>query len=283
MNNEVEQIISKIVSSEGISILKDSKKFISLFDDLAPELIEERKIFHRGLNDIILNQICEIYSSKENSKLNLLKEFYQRIQKDQGLSQEWSKLIILSFFNALNVKEVNNLNFKIDTPPETISTVDVEPHKMTLKEAEEHYDKKSNEKEIALSDGGLYVGEAVADKPHGHGKCIYKNGDIYVGDWAFGVYNGNGRYTWANGDSCECVWKDGKRNGQGVFCYADEQVWRGEFKLDLFWNGEGIQKLDNGDYYDGCLKNGKREGKGTIYYNDGKKCVGEWRGDFLRL
>ena len=64
MNNihELSMAIKQIFNMLGADLFSDSKKFNALLDDMAPGLIDERKIFHRGLTDKILEQISLIDS-----------------------------------------------------------------------------------------------------------------------------------------------------------------------------------------------------------------------------
>ena len=82
-------------------------------------------------------------------------------------------------------------------------------------------------KELALDNGGLFVGEAMAGKPHGNGTCIYENGDKYEGSWKFGKYNGKGKYFYANGDCYEGEFSNGERNGNGILTRPDGTSWKG--------------------------------------------------------
>ncbi len=160
-------------------------------------------------------------------------------------------------------------------------------------------------KEIALPNGGLYTGEAVAGKPHGKGVCIYEKGGKYEGDWAFGKFNGKGKYISEEGNSYEGEWKqgkyhgygicqygngdvyeglflNGKRNGKGKLIYRDKNSWEGVFLDDDPDTGTGRVFFDDG-YYEGALEEGKMNGTGVYYWTDGDEWIGEFKnGEFWK-
>lgn len=106
------------------------------------------------------------------------------------------------------------------------------------------------QREIAL-DGGVYLGDAIAGKPHG-----------------------KGTYHMANGDRYEGSWNVGKRHGEGTIYYTNGGSWSGEWNNDRAWNGSGVYHTTvpgdpHQEWLKGCLKNGRLTGEGKQYL-DGK-------------
>ena len=50
----------------------------------------------------------------------------------------------------------------------------------------------------------VYVGEYVADRKHGQGKCEWPNGNVYAGMWAAGIQEGRGTLTCKDGRRYVC-------------------------------------------------------------------------------
>lgn len=102
-------------------------------------------------------------------------------------------------------------------------------------------------REIALTNG-VYLGDAIAGKPHGVGTYHISNGDRYEGSW-----------------------NAGRMHGQGTFFYSNGDSWSGEWNNDRPWNGQGIYitKSDKISVrYEGQIKDGKRYGEGKLYHID---------------
>ena len=67
------------------------------------------------------------------------------------------------------------------------------------------------------SNGDIYDGEFVNDKPEGKGKIVYSGGNEYEGDVKNGIPSGIGFCRWATGDSYKGSWLDDKPNGRGIY------------------------------------------------------------------
>ncbi len=126
-------------------------------------------------------------------------------------------------------------------------------------------------KEVAFT-GALYVGDAVAGKPHGKGRAVYDGtnpenlpdnalpnfrGDEYDGEWNFGERDGKGTYTYRDGGSWSGIWKDGKP-----------------------WTGHGKLRFQNGDVYEGGLENNVYHGKGAITLHGDSEGDSVWSGEW---
>lgn len=104
-------------------------------------------------------------------------------------------------------------------------------------------------REIAL-DNGVYLGDAIAGKPHGIGTYHISNGDRYEGSW-----------------------NAGRMHGQGTFFYSNGDSWSGEWYQNMPWNGNGKYRLKiNNTYkrFEGTMQNGHLSGEGKIYFYDSK-------------
>ena len=73
-------------------------------------------------------------------------------------------------------------------------------------------------------------------------------------------------------------YKVGKKHGYGTIKYKSGDIYKGEFKSDLF-NGIGEYIWNDGLKYNGDWKNGKMNGKGTLTHASGEKYSGEFKDD----
>lgn len=136
---------------------------------------------------------------------------------------------------------------------------------------------------IDSREGGSYVGELLAGRPHGEGNYFCPHGDgmrlQYEGNWCQGMREGEGSmYYWTN-ESYHGDFSQNKRHGYGRMEYRSGDVYHGQFFKDRK-QGMGTQYYANGDCFVGFWMNDKREGLGTMYWmSRGKKYEGEWRAD----
>lgn len=140
-------------------------------------------------------------------------------------------------------------------------------------------DTKSAIKELDMKDG-VYVGEAIASRPHGLGTYMYNNGTKYEGCWVMGEKTGKGTYTYANGESWNGEWyKNNPINGSGVYYDTVSNNQRrcqsGTMKDGKLY-GNGSITIGGKPYQEGIFENGLLNGKGTAYTN-GIKCAGEFK------
>jgi hypothetical protein len=126
---------------------------------------------------------------------------------------------------------------------------------------------------------GVYVGDIVDNKMHGHGmftfncgqihkgtfekgECTgpgirsYPDGDVYEGDIFDYMKHGQGTYTWSNGDKYIGSYAKDECHGQGTNIFASGERYEGSFANNK-WNGKGINTWSNGDKYEGTFVNNK--------------------------
>ena len=104
MSTKVGPIIKTIINLLDEKAINDYKKFLSVLDDLAPELTNERKIFHRVITQETLSFLLKLNDSA-NVEGNLLRA-KKRLEDEYGLSESWSVLIVSSFADALGIPSI---------------------------------------------------------------------------------------------------------------------------------------------------------------------------------
>ena len=136
------------------------------------------------------------------------------------------------------------------------------------------------QQELALS-GGVYLGDAIAGKPHGVGTYHMNNGDRYEGSWNAGRKHGQGTFYYSNGDSWSGEWiGDRPCNGSGKYhCTGSDgktsECLEGTLKNSRL-SGEGKKYVDGRVVREGSFENGVLNGQGTSYVK-GFPCKGEFR------
>ena len=132
-------------------------------------------------------------------------------------------------------------------------------------------------REIALSDG-VYLGDAIAGKPHGVGTYHMSNGDRYEGGWNVGRMHGEGTFYYSNGDSWSGEWNNGQPwNGSGRYYWKKDNTvysFEGAY-LNGKKNGEGKAYIGDRVAEEGHFSNGVLDGNGTSYLYG--KCSGEFK------
>ena len=127
------------------------------------------------------------------------------------------------------------------------------------------------------ADGGLYVGEFLADKRHGKGRLDDANGA--EGDWKADALNGQCTITYTDGGkySGQCV--NGKRSGQGR---AENPLigvtYDGGYLSDQF---HGHRRLAQSGYayaYEGDFSAGLKAGRGKEVFETGSVVISLLRG-----
>lgn len=133
-------------------------------------------------------------------------------------------------------------------------------------------------KEIAL-ENGVYLGEAIAGKPHGYGTYHLSSGGRYEGNWNVGKMHGQGTFFYSNGDSWTGEWNNNKAlNGSGKYHTMQSKTsicYEGTLKNGALF-GEGRIYVDGKIAREGTFEKGELNGQGTAY-TEGKPCVGEFR------
>jgi hypothetical protein len=81
--------------------------------------------------------------------------------------------------------------------------------------------------------GDVYIGELLADEPHGYGIFKSANGNVvYDGEWFKGKRHGVGIIKWADGEVHNGEWSAGEQHGYGKMKLNDGSEYIGEFKND---------------------------------------------------
>lgn len=136
----------------------------------------------------------------------------------------------------------------------------------------------SQNKEIAFGNG-VYLGEAIAGKPHGYGTHHLSNGDRYEGNWNVGKMHGQGTFFYSNGDSWAGEWNNNNAwNGSGKYYTMHSNTstcHEGTLKNGALF-GEGKVCVNGKITREGFFENGKLNGQGTAYTKE-ETCVGEFR------
>lgn len=145
--------------------------------------------------------------------------------------------------------------------------------------------KPANVSDVAASrkefnyDDGVFVGEAVGNRPHGFGTRFYTDGRKYEGNWNLGNMHGTGTFTYKNGDSWTGEWAEDKPlNGNGRYHLIDGKYseWlEGTLKNGKL-SGEGKRYVSEKLVEEGTFSNGKLHGRGVAYNSDGTACRGEF-------
>ncbi|KAJ6632656.1 Alsin like, partial [Pseudolycoriella hygida] len=137
-----------------------------------------------------------------------------------------------------------------------------------------------------FSPTGVYEGEFLNGKYHGHGVLEVKNKETYEGNFKDGVYQGHGvlrtnQFTYIGefsnnskngygvlddaitGDKYMGMFVDNKKCGPGILITMDGNYFEGTFVNDSLANF-GIAFLPNGSYFEGELTLNGPNGKGTL-------------------
>lgn len=101
--------IREIIELKGNSVFQDSRLFCAVIDDLVPQLVTERNILHRVLNDDLLREIGTILEdASEYSKNASLAKFERKLIDYYGVREDWCRIIILSFSDAFKKEQSDN-------------------------------------------------------------------------------------------------------------------------------------------------------------------------------
>lgn len=177
----------------------------------------------------------------------------------------------LTLLNKAKVIIVNINNKSSDVPEMTAIPVgDFSPERVA--------DGDSSGKvigKITNSEGDIYEGELLDNKPSGKGEITFKNGDYYVGEFlngkSLGKGKGKGKITSAEGEIYVGELFNGKPSGKGEIFFKNGDYCEGEFlKGYLLGKGEGRLTNFEGHIYEGEIFNGKPSGIGRLIDSDGK-------------
>jgi hypothetical protein len=131
--------------------------------------------------------------------------------------------------------------------------------------------------------GGVYTGDLLDNKYHGHGRYVWSNGDIYEGDFHQHRMHGRGTFTASAGWIYVGSFAN-DRHGRGSFSWPDNNslcgtIFEGEFNAQGKMHGNGKFTWTDGTVYEGDFHNGQRHGQGRICRPDGRLYDGQWHED----
>jgi uncharacterized protein (TIGR02145 family) len=137
-------------------------------------------------------------------------------------------------------------------------------------------------KKIA-SNKSIWEGEWEGDIPVSNGIVTFSDGRTYIGEWlgrltAESIYyniNGIGKMTYPNDEVYEGNFKLDVREGKGTFTYLNGNIYEGNWQNNLP-NGFGILKFANGDIYEGNFINEVRTGFGKMTFKNKSVYEGDW-------
>ncbi len=286
INNEkptdISSAIRIIVQQRGIEILHASKMVTSMVKDLLPGFDSEKKLFSMACNNGILDQAFLIVEEKDQLQRNILIQKTQNdLVQNAFMSIANANLALRMVLLGVGIEDLSvlteieqteeqknnteNSQNRINTPDSPI-----QPHTQEI---------KTTKKEINYKDG-VYIGEALANRPHGFGTKLFTSGNKYEGYWNIGLRNGQGTYTFANGESWTGEWKnDSAWNGTGVLCFTEKNVsyrYEGSLK-DGKQCGACKYYVNNMLRKSGMFVDGVLHGMGTSYLSNGRSCSGEFK------
>ena len=104
MDNALGGVIRQIIEIGNEEIFHDVRRFNALLDDLAPELVTERRVFHRAMTDEVLLIFEALKDNKNGSNEFELLRIKGKLENDYGLSESWSIIIDSGFADAFEIK-----------------------------------------------------------------------------------------------------------------------------------------------------------------------------------
>ena len=104
MDNALGGVIRQIIEIGNEEIFHDVRRFNALLDDLAPDLVTERRVFHRAMTDEVLLIFEELKENKNGSNEFELLRIKGKLENDYGLSESWSIIIVSGFADAFAIK-----------------------------------------------------------------------------------------------------------------------------------------------------------------------------------
>jgi hypothetical protein len=121
----------------------------------------------------------------------------------------------------------------------------------------------------------LYSGGYADDLYEGIG-MLKTNDYTYIGDFVGGRREGQGQLSWSNGDVYKGEWRFDLYHGRGIFTFAKKgEIFEGTFAQGQYTQGK--YTYASGDVYDGQFKQGLRTGRGTYRYaGSGEVYEGQW-------
>lgn len=111
--------IKTITDKYGSDAFAEENLFYSLLTDIAPELIEERKVIKRAKDEKLLNRLLELRNVKDTEISDRINELKNMLKAAYGFSDEWVDLLVNSFAEAFNIvpncsPKITNCSFNIE-------------------------------------------------------------------------------------------------------------------------------------------------------------------------
>lgn len=102
--SKIGETIRQIISMDP-NIFSDPKRFVTLIDDLAPDLVKERKIFRRVIDEEILRDFGDIWHKNVNTVDFEIKKIKNKLLENYGVSDTWCDIIIEGFIYAFRIQQ----------------------------------------------------------------------------------------------------------------------------------------------------------------------------------
>lgn len=140
-----------------------------------------------------------------------------------------------------------------------------------------------------MSNGAVYKGQFVSNKPHGLGEMSFSEamtevdalsrGAKYVGEWSHGKMHGTGVFWYSDGSVYHGDFENGKRHGIGSFRYITADEYRGSWSEDKRHGRGSYFWIVTGARFDGFFVSALRNGRGDILLSDGTLTINLYRND----
>lgn len=95
--------IKLITDKYGDDAFTEDSLFYALLTDMAPELIEERKVIKRAIDEKVLVRLFELRNIKDTEITEGINELKKLLKTACGFSDEWVDLLVYSFAEAFNI------------------------------------------------------------------------------------------------------------------------------------------------------------------------------------
>ena len=121
MADTLSNAIKQIIDMDGIAAFSSSKRFNALLGDFAPELVTERKIISRVVNDELLLSFGALMG-RNDGHYELLR-IKSRLEDEHGLSERWSLTIVTGFADAMGCEHSLGTEEKEERTPPPVNNV----------------------------------------------------------------------------------------------------------------------------------------------------------------
>ena len=247
----ISDAIRILIQIKGLDVLHSPRIVRSYVMDLLPGFEQEKRLLALACDNGVLEEACIIVQESDSLQREvMIQKCRSNLVQNAFLAPNFANEILRLILSGVGVTDLSIL--EPDELDEPISkTIDLSKSEQ---KGVDHINAKPDKdgvsptkKELSFKDG-VYVGEAIGDRPHGYGTRLFTDGSKYEGEWNLGNRHGKGTYTSSKGES-----------------------WSGEWKNNNPWNGSGIWEFKNDKSviiaFDGTLKNGKLDGQGQLKRN----------------